>query len=243
LRYHYPAVHRKYDENYAFVAAELLQSIALECISSELEQGRFANQGPVLRLFHQIVKDLYLGQYLDIYNSSNSCLTKHAYLQVIELGAGRFFANLARCGALLANKPNVVAESLANFGYHYGMALFITDDIVDIVRNPAATGKDFATDLKCRRMRLPMVLALTLSSKKDAAILKDFLQGKDASRTVLLDAVKRIRKSGALDACRVIAKNYLDRSLESLGTMNRSSTGQRLCWLSMRLFRAQGLQG
>lgn len=242
LRYHHLTIHRKYDVNYAFIATELLQSIAMECISSELEHGRFPNQGLVLRLFYRILKDLYRGQYLDVYNSSNLCMRTRDYLQVIELGGGCFFANLARCGALLANKPKVVVESLASYGYHYGMALFITDDIVDIVRKPAATGKNFATDLKGRRMRLPMILALRLSSRKDAAFLKDFLQRKDTSRGALLDAAKRIRKSTALDACRVIAKHYLDRSLESLCGVECSLTTQSLRWLSESLFRAQALE-
>jgi geranylgeranyl pyrophosphate synthase len=241
LRYHHPAIHRKYDVNYAFIAAELLQSIALERITSELERGGFPNRGLVLRLFHQIVKDLYLGQYLDVYNSSNSRLSTRDYLQVIELGAGCFFANLARCGALLANKPKVIAESLANYGYHYGMALFITDDIVDIVRRPAATGKNFATDLKGRRMRLPVILALRLSSRKDAAFLNDFLKRKNTSRAALLDAAKRIRNSSAMDACRAMAQHYVDRSLESLNGLEKSITGKSLRWLSERLLRTQGL--
>jgi len=242
LRYHHPALHRKYDLNYAFIAAELLQSIALECIGTELVQGQFPNQVPVLSLFHQMVKDLYAGQYLDVHNSSNLGLTTREYLQVIELGAGRFLANLARCGALLANKPKGAAEKLATYGYHYGMALFITDDIVDIVRKPAETGKNFATDLKRRRMRLPILLALRLSRRNDAVFLRHFLEGKDKSGPVLQEAVKKIRKSGALDACRIMARRYLDRSFESLDGMGESLTVESFRWLSERLFRAQGLQ-
>jgi octaprenyl-diphosphate synthase len=242
LRYHHLAVHRKYNANYAFISAELLQSIALECIGSELEHHRFPNRGIVLKLFHQMVKDLYLGQYLDVYHSANLRMTRHEYLRIIKLGAGSFFANLARCGALLADKPKGVVERLVRYGYHYGMALFITDDIVDIVRKPAATGKDFATDLKGRRMRLPMILALSLSGGKDAAFLKDFLRSKDSSRATLWDVTQKIWKSGALHACRAIAKNYVDRSLKSLSGMERSLTARSLRWLSESLFRAQELQ-
>lgn len=242
LRYHHATMHRKYDVSYALIAAELLQSIALECMSSELERARFPNQGLVLKILHQITKELYLGQYLDVYNSSNLRMTMGEYLRVIELGAGRFFASVARCGALLANKPNAVVESLASYGYHYGMALFITDDIVDIIGKPAGTGKDFATDLKGRRMRLPMILALKLSGGKDAAFLKGFLRNRDSSRATLREVAKRIRESSALETCQAIARHYVDRSLESLSGMERSLTGQGLRWLSESLFRAQGLQ-
>jgi len=242
LRYHYPTIHRRYDVSYAVIAAELLQSIAMECISSELERHSFRNQRLVLKLFHQIIKDLYLGQYLDVYNTSNLRMTTRDYQRVIELGAGYFFKNLAQCGALLGNKSKAAVESLATYGYHYGMALFITDDIVDIVQKPAATGKSFAPDLKGRKMRLPMILALRLGARKDVVLLKKFLRSKDNSRTALLEAAKRIRKSRALQACRIVANDHLDRSLESLAAIEGSLAAKSLSWLSQSLLRAQGLE-
>ena len=239
VRYHHPTIHRRYDVSHAIVAAEVLQSIAMQCINAELERPGFHNRVLVLNLFHQIVKDLYAGQHLDVCSTANLQVTTRDYRRVIELGAGRFFANLARGAALLRGKARAHVESLAAFGYHYGMGLFITDDIIDITQERALTGKTFAPDLKNRRMRLPMILALQSGSRKDARWLREFLHSEDNSRTVLLEAANRIQQSGALRACQAIANDYLRRSIESLATMEGSPTARSLTWLSQRLLRPE----
>jgi geranylgeranyl pyrophosphate synthase len=96
VRYHHPTIHRRYDVSHAIVAAEVLQSIAMQCINAELERPGFHNRVLVLNLFHQIVKDLYAGQHLDVCSTANLHVTTRDYRRVIELGAGWFFANLAR---------------------------------------------------------------------------------------------------------------------------------------------------
>src|ERR1700730_819469 len=61
----------KYGVNYAIIAGELLQSIALRTICLELEHGEFSNQGLVPTTLNEALRNLYLGQYLDIHNSAN----------------------------------------------------------------------------------------------------------------------------------------------------------------------------
>lgn len=236
-RHHHPTIHKKYDVSHAIVAAELLQLIAMECISAELARPGLRNQVLVLKLLHQIMKDGYLGQYLDIRSTSNLRMTTREYRRVTELGAGCFFQNMARCGALLANKPKTDVEALAAYGYHYGMGLWITDDIVDIAEDETVTGKMFAPDLQARRMRLPMILALQMGDRKDVRWLKEFLRSNDNSNSVLLEAANRIKKTGALRACQAVANNYFSRAIENLAGMKGSPTAWALTWLPQRLMK------
>lgn len=236
-RHHQPTIHQKYDVSHSIVAAELLQTIAMECISSELQRPRFHNPVLVLRLFHQIMKDGYLGQYLDILNTSNLHMTVREYRRVTELGAGYFFQNMARCGALLANKPKAHVDALATYGYHYGMGLWISDDIVDIAEDTAVTGKMLAPDLQGRRMRLPMILALQMSDRKDVRWLKEFLRTNGNSTSVLVEAADRIKKTGALGVCQAVANNYFSRAIESLAGMKGSPTAWALTRLPQRLIK------
>lgn len=236
-RYHQPAIHSRYDVSHAIIAAELLQTIAMECISSELESPNFSNQLLVLKLLHEIIRNLYVGQHLDIRSTSHLGMTTSQYRRVIELGAGYFFENLARSGALLANKTKIQVESLASYGYCYGMGLFITDDIVDISEDQAVTGKPFAPDLQARRMRLPIILALQLGSSKDVQWLKEFLKSKDNSRATLVEAADRIRNTGALRVCQGVVSDYLHRAVKSLSAIEGSPTGRSLTWLAQRLLR------
>lgn len=244
-RYRQPAVHVRYGVSDAILATVLMQSVAGKVLGQELERGAFRNKLEVAEIFNQITLDLYRGQYLDVHNSGNLKMPRREYDRTIALGVGNYFANAARCGALLAGKgPREVAR-LGRYGYHYGMALFITDDIVD-VQPSAQTGKDFATDLRNRRMRLPIILALELADARDAAFLRGLYrktrpEGRDVRR-----AAGILRRCGALAACRREAERHIFQALEALRGLRRlrlTVPVARLRWLAETLLETQDLEG
>ncbi len=241
-RYGHAALHKRYGVTYAIIATELMQSAALRAISQELQRGRFANTLQVMEILNRVVFDLYVGQYLDVRNTGNLKMTLPQYNRVIALGVGKYFEQLARCGALLANKTPHEVKKLARFGYHYGMALFITDDIVDITNMPAVTGKSYGCDLVNRRMRLPAMLALRLAPTREAKFLRDYLSGNSSSRGDLQRAVSVIERSGALAACKKAANRHLAQSLAALRPLANTVPVRRLAWLSQTLLEAQRLQ-
>lgn len=242
-RYHRQTVCRKYGASYAVLAAELLQSVALECIAEEVEQPRFSNGGLALTLFQRVVKELYLGQYLDVYYTGNTAISVRDYYRVIALGAGNFLGHMAECGALLANRPVAEVRRLKEFGYNYGMALFITDDIVDVIHPPGQTGKNFATDLRQCRIRLPLLMALRLGSRETRRWLRSFLKHREPSPGKIRHAAALIRETGSLDACKSIVNRYLAKSLQALGGVESRLTRDNLGWLAESLLSAQDLEG
>jgi len=234
LRYGDRPVYLKYDVNQAIIAAELLQAIALRCASEELARNCFRNTEIVFKLLNGILLDGYVGQYLDIFNSARPTITRREYCHVIALGAGRFFQNVARCGALLADKPEEEVRILSKFAYSYGMALFILDDTIDML--PArATGKTYASDLKGRRMRLPIIMALRLANRSQRQLLDRFLRKKTPREPRIEQVAAVIRDCGALQASLLIANEYLTSSLRSLAKLTPSLTTQRFRWLAERL--------
>ena len=241
MRFGRPAFHRQYDVNYAIIATELMQSIAFRTFGCELDRGRFKHPCLVMKILNEILRDLYVCQYLDVYYSARTSLALSEYYRVIGLGAGYFMSNLARCGALLAGKPASEVGALAAYGYNYGMALFITDDIVDVIRNPRETGKNFAADLKNARLKLPILLALRMSSCEDRRFLKHVLTNGRPTASDLRRAAQVIQDVGAIEHCTRIARRYLERSLRSLAPIKSLVSRTNLAWLSASLLPAQGL--
>ena len=242
LRFGRPAFHRQYNVSYAIIATELMQSIAFGTFCSELDRGRFKHPGLVMKILNEMLRDLYLCQYLDLYYSARTSLALSEYYRVIGLGVGYFMSNLARCGALLAGKPEPEVRALAAYGYNYGMALFITDDIVDVIGNPLETGKSFAADLKNARLKLPILLALRLSSGKERKFLQHVLTGGRPTASDLRRAVQVIQNVGAIEQCTRIARRYLTRSLRSLSSTKSLVSRTNLAWLATSLLSAQGLE-
>ena len=246
LRYGQPAVHVRYGVSQAVSAATLMQSVAFRVIFEELERGRFPNRLAVAREFNQIVLDLYRGQYLDLHYSGDLRMPRREYRRIIALGGGNHFAHLAKCGALLAGKSRKEVSRLERFGYHYGMALFLTDDITDA--QPAGqTGKRPAADLKNRRVRLPVLLALQMAGPNDAAFLRRFYRRLNApaprERNDLRRAAGILRRSGALRSCRREAERHVSRALRALRGLRRGAPVARLQWLAETLIEAQNLEG
>lgn len=241
LRYGHAALHKAYGVSYAIIATELMQSAALRTISQELQRGRFRDALRVMEILNRVVFDLYVGQYLDVRNTGNLNMTRRQYDRVIALGVGQYFAQLAECGALLANKTASEVASLSGYGYHYGMALFITDDMVDIINMPADTGKSYGCDLVNRRMRLPALLALRQAGRRDALFLRRYLSDESSGRGDLRKAVRAIERSGALAECKKAAHRHVTQSLSALRRLPQTVPVRRLAWLSQTLLRAQGV--
>ena len=243
LRYGQPAVHVRYGVDYAIIGAQLMQSVALKVIGEELESGGFRNRLPVLNLFNQIVLDLYRGQYLDVATTANLSMTRREYDRIIALGAGKFFGYVAKCGALLAGKGPGEVASLERYGYHFGMALFISDDMVDVSGSPAETGKSYATDLRNRRMRLPVILALRMASRQDAAFLRRLYRKPGAPASEVRRAAAILRRCGALASCKKGADRHISQALAALRGLRPSAPVARLRWLAETLMEAQNLEG
>ncbi|MFZ0962745.1 MAG: polyprenyl synthetase family protein [Terriglobia bacterium] len=241
MRYGQAAIHTKYGVSNAIIATELLQCVGLETISAELEKGKFHNKVLALKILNQMMRELYVGQYLDVYNTANLGMGRQEYYRVISLGVGNFFEHLARCGALLAGRPEREVKSLARFAYHYGMALFVTDDIVDVVDSEKVTGKSYATDLKNRRMRLPVILTLEMAHRRHLRFVKETFGRKKLSISEIARMAGIIQECGALDACRRIAMKHLSQAVRHLALMEPSLTTRSLQWLCDTLLPAQRL--
>ena len=243
LRDGQPAVHVRYGVDYAIIGAQLMQSVALKVVGEELERGGFRNKLEVSNLFNQIVLDLYRGQYLDVANTANLRMTRREYDRIIALGAGKFFGYVAKCGALLAGKGPGEVASLERYGYHFGMALFISDDMVDVSGSPAETGKSYATDLRNRRVRLPVILALRMASRQEAAFLRRFYRKPDSPASEVRRAAAILRRCGALASCENAADRHISHALVALRGLRRSTPVARLRWLAETLMEAQDLEG
>ena len=88
-----------------------------------------------------------------------------------ELGEDEYMAIIAdktaalcecscRLGAYWAGADQRVQDALARYGRHLGTAFQITDDVLDVNGNEAATGKSLGTDLIKQKATLPVIRLL-----------------------------------------------------------------------------------
>ena len=241
-RYHREALHTRYGTSYAIVAAELLQGVAQEVFSEEAGRRGIANTKAAQRTLQRILTDVYLGQYLDLFQAGRLRVCVADYRRAIKGGMGLLFANVARFAAFLAGKSPREIAALFEFGFHYGLAMMISDDVVDLLQTPDRTGKNFAVDLKGRKMRLPVLVALRTAPPSARRRIRSFLVGRNSPRPLLKEVVRDIRDSGALEKCTAAARSHVERAKRSLARFDDGVCKGALTWLAASLLHAQKLE-
>jgi len=99
------------------------------------------------------------GQYLDIAGEGDVDTTEESYLKMIGGKTAALIAASTQLGALIGGAGDKT-DSYRQFGWHLGLAFQMVDDILGTWGDPATTGKPAASDIKSRKMTLPVIFAL-----------------------------------------------------------------------------------
>ncbi len=232
MRNNRPTVVREWGVKNAIIVAEVMQSIARRVISGTI-------RGLPNRILHRaeevlsdLVKDVYTGQWLDLRNSGNRIASKKEYLSMIALTTGRFVSRVSSLGALASGASPALVDGLSRYGFHYGMALQLADDLIDVCETSDQTLKSFACDLKCRRSRLPLITALQLSPPDKVRTLKRYISSRrELSDREAKTIAKLICLSGALGIVLKMTEDHARAAIKSLEQFIDYSPARLLCEL------------
>lgn len=101
------------------------------------------------------------GELLQREDAWNVSISRDRYFQRCTLKTGALFNAAARLGPTAVGKPQQ-AEMFGNFANSVGLAFQLQDDILDVVGDPAVTGKQRGTDLLDGTVTLPLIVAREL---------------------------------------------------------------------------------
>ncbi len=135
-------------------------------ILARLALARLASQGlepsVVVRatgILDATCMQLCQGQYMDIAGEGRLDVSEEWYLQMIGRKTAALIAASPQLGAIIAASSRV-QEHYRQFGWHLGLAFQMVDDILGIWGEPEITGKPTASDIRARKMTLPVIFAL-----------------------------------------------------------------------------------
>jgi geranylgeranyl pyrophosphate synthase len=90
-------------------------------------------------------EQLTLGQLAESQLSLRSA--EDEFLGYISLKTAALFGASCQMGAIVAGSPLSTVEHARSFGWNFGMAFQLLDDLLDILGDPVALGKPVETDL------------------------------------------------------------------------------------------------
>lgn len=209
LRRGEPCLHRTEGEGLAINAGDLALTRVCEIVLED--RALSASQRlSVLTELLRMERHTLEGQALDLgwARDGRWDVTSSDYLYMID-GKTAWYtvASPLRIGALAAGANEGTANRLARIGRPAGLAFQLQDDLLNLVGDAEAQGKDFRSDITEGKRTLAVVWALEHLGAHDRAELVRLLEAKTTDKDELARAVALIEQGGGIDACRALAQD------------------------------------
>ncbi|MBI2707482.1 MAG: polyprenyl synthetase family protein [Proteobacteria bacterium] len=145
LRRGKPSCHKAFGEATATLVGDALIPLAFQTLSS-LEASPGVRLTLIDRLSHTIGSEgLVAGQMRDL-GQEKSCQTEEDIRELHRLKTGFFFAFASESGAILGKASLQEREALRKYGFLFGQAFQMIDDLLDGCGNQEAMGKPVCQD-------------------------------------------------------------------------------------------------
>jgi len=150
------------------------------------------------------------GQYLDMALEGRVDISEESYLEMIGAKTASLIAASTELGALVAGAADNT-ERYREFGWQLGLAFQMVDDILGIWGDPQSTGKPAASDIRSRKMTLPVIFALRTSEELASLYRQTRLSDEQVAQ-----AVNILEQAGAREYVRQLAAEYEARGQTAL---------------------------
>jgi octaprenyl-diphosphate synthase len=172
------------------------------------------------------------GEVLQLMNMHDADLAVDEYLRVIRFKTAKLFEASARLGALLAGASTAVEEACADFGRSLGTAFQLVDDLLDYDGETHALGKNVGDDLREGKPTLPLLVAMARGEPAERDLVRHAIEHGEVAR--LSDVVDVVRRTGALEAARQVARGEAAKARECLRHLPPSTQRDALLELCVR---------
>jgi octaprenyl-diphosphate synthase len=172
------------------------------------------------------------GEVLQLMNMHDPDLAVDEYLRVIRFKTAKLFEASARLGAILAGAVPDLEDACADFGRSLGTAFQLVDDLLDYDGETHALGKNVGDDLREGKPTLPLLVAMARGEPAERELVRHAIQHGEVAR--LGEIVSVVRRTGALDAARQVAREEAAKARDCLRLLPTSVQREALLDLCVR---------
>jgi heptaprenyl diphosphate synthase/octaprenyl-diphosphate synthase len=178
----------------------------------------------VVRLFSETLMTLATGEIRQDLAAYDSRQTIRDYLQRIGGKTASLFSCACEGGAVISNAPEEYIAALREYGYNFGMAFQIVDDILDFTGDEAEMGKPVGSDLMQGTLTLPSLL-LVEKHPDDSPVQEYFSRPREET---LSAAITMIRTEGIAEESYQMARDFNERACDALAPLPDGADKQTL---------------
>jgi len=174
--------HVAFDEATAILAGDALLTLAFEILAENAAADADKNVA-ILQAIGIVsraagARGMVEGQMQDMLAEGEQIpLASLERLHALKTGA--LICASVETGALLADASPEQSRCLKEYARHLGMAFQVTDDLLNVVGDPAVMGKSAGTDAQKLKSTYPSLIGLEASGKKARQLVDSALQSLD----------------------------------------------------------------
>lgn len=154
-----------------------------------------AYPNPVPTILAAMLAEICNGEVKQLRAAGNADLAISAYLEIIGKKTAELFAACAECGAIAAlasgngaGSPRgrhvrdlAEVKALRAYGWSFGMAFQIRDDLLDATATEEVLGKPAGSDLREKKVTLPLMYALQTGERRLRSAVNALFDADDAA--------------------------------------------------------------
>ena len=163
----------------------------------------------LVKRFAETIVELSKGELFENIESNNFSLTKEKYFEKTYLKTASLFKTSSFSGSIIGGGSDENIRNISKFGFHFGMAYQIQDDILDITSSKNKEGKPVFNDLSEGVITLPIILYLE-SKKYNNDLIKKFTEKEKEG------LLKEIINSKSIEESKKIANIHYEEALTCL---------------------------
>ncbi len=200
-------------------------------LSRGLLLSLFNDEFQFLKLSSVAVKRMSEGELLQIQKAKQLDMDVETYFRIISDKTASLISTCCELGAYSATKDERVVLHMKAFGEYLGMAFQIRDDVLDYEGKKATLGKPIGSDIRDRKVTLPLIYAFENAPKKTSkSVLRLLKNGKAGSK--ISEVIEFARKYGGIEKARKKAEEFVSSAVRELEEIRDSEAKSSLVKLT-----------
>jgi octaprenyl-diphosphate synthase len=159
------------------------------------------------------------GEVLQLTVAANLATDEATYLQVVRGKTAALFAAACEVGGVIAGAPEEQVAALRTYGDALGVAFQVTDDLLDYGGLATVLGKNVGDDFRERKITLPVIRAVAAAGAEERGFWTRTIGRGEQREGDLEEALRLMRRHGALEATQAIAAAHAARARAALAAL------------------------
>ena len=166
----------------------------------------------LLEILSQTSLILARGQIQDVGNNQNVNLTEKKYLSIIDAKTAELFRISCFLPTIITDQNKKTQKIFNDFGFNFGMAFQLSDDVLDYFGDSSKMGKSVGKDFFEGKVTYPVIHCFKKSNKKSKKIIAKLFFKRKRSKKDLAVLLNLMKKTNTYKSSIEFVRKYAEKA-------------------------------